>query len=1506
MPLKDKIKTIRTRKNVKAKIFVPRPIEPPEVIEARWKKKKDQIHELGNNISRLRLNVSKDLKNTEDEKLFLTALIIAIIDRTGERIGNNDSARVGHFGVSGLRKRHIKIDGNQVTLKYRGKSGVDQEKTFSSEKIAKGLKQAIKNSPDKRVFTTTEGQWIGSDQVNRYLSTYSVSAKSLRGFYVNQAMVQKLQSMEIPEKEKDRKRLFTKTCKSVAANVGHGSGTCKKHYIVPELPEQYIVHGKIIDLKSQKYYKDGGKVESEESAENKDNKGDFANSENIKKDYINSLSSSDNPIMKAVSLPKYNDLAIREATFLNNRFADVKELKKTTEGEYYIDIDAVRYNRILMDLEKKGYGYIIGDSFTAKDKLFEFTHAVRMFSERKEKGGKKYADGGHIEEGTQSLWMSQGKTPSFPKLESNLHVDVCIVGAGIAGLSCAYELLKRGKSVAILDKGKVGMGETMRTTAHLVNVSDALFSEMKRLHGEDVAKLVVESHTKAIDEIEKISLEEGIRCDFERVDGYLFSDKKRELEKEYGIMEDAGLEHVSFSETVPIESFDAGSAIVFKDQAKFNPFIYISGLSKVVAEMGGRIFTNSDAVKMEGGKKAFVKTKDHTVKCENIIVATDSPVNNLFTLHLRQAPYRTYVISATIPENILEDALYWDTEDPYHYIRVDKVGGELLLTAGGQDHRTGQENNEEKNFGELERWIRHRFPIGEIKYKWSGQIMEPNDRLAFIGRNPGDEDNVFIVTGTAGTGMTYGTIAGMLLSDIITGKKNKLESVYDPSRTTLGDIPKTIEEGFKTTAPYLDWLSSDDKKSLHPGEGKVVSKGFEKIAVYKDENGNVNALSAVCTHLGCIVNFNNAEKSWDCPCHGSRFGLDGEVLNGPAIKPLSHVDLGRDVKMEQGGMCCHGNPDAGYEDGGKTDITPIVKNLTREYLENYDESAKACDINTGNCPDFAEDLYNRIIQGGFGNTKDTDILSTDSFYEIATDISKSDSEGSDDDIWLKLEDYNSPYPKGLKWPKNYYHVWVYHKGKHYDAETPNGVVNLFDLPIFKKKLKYSYEVGGSIHSSSSESNPDIRYEGGSRIPERYKDMGFNKVGQKKKSTRAEKKWMVLAKKGDKYKVVHGGQKGMEDFSQHHDKKRQRRFWNRMGGFDSEKAGDPFSPLYWHKRFGTWEKGGVLEDGVIKVAWIDSATPDIMESKMFDSIEDAIKYAEGKSFLIFELEDSHDDYYKWSLLPYGMYDKYKTALNWADTFNLMETGGEINYGCAHKKEVHSEISETEFRKRKEGMNRIRQREIEAAGGITKYREATWQRKMASGGNVSTFEKEIERKYGIILDLMDYKNGDIVLSRIEIPNTLRGSGTGTKAMEDIIAYADKLKRRIVLTPSTDFGATSVGRLKEFYKRFGFVENKGRNKDFSTSQAMYRDPKMESGGAIKNLKKVMLNGFPYYYDSFTRKLYQHENGTNEIATKDLTINEREQLYNEVHYDRPMWSFVNGGGINRIKEREIMSLFQ
>ncbi len=474
-------------------------------------------------------------------------------------------------------------------------------------------------------------------------------------------------------------------------------------------------------------------------------------------------------------------------------------------------------------------------------------------------------------------------------------------------MTTAYLLAREGKSVAVLDKNSIGGGETANTTAHLSSFPDATYREIERLHGVEGARLAGESHTAAIAQIETIVAEEKIDCDFERVDAYLFlaeGDSETNLHAEYEAINRAGVSVEELAAT-PI-NVDLGPCLHFPNQAQFHPLKYLSGLAVAIKRLGGRIYSHTEAEGVKGGKTAEVKTKNGaTVSAGAIVVATNTPVNDWVKMHTKQAAYRTYAIGVVVDTDSIPKALYWDTADPFHYVRLQRIraGSEVhdVLIIGGEDHKTGQADDAEERFSRLAAWARTRFPgIDDIQYRWSGQIIESMDGLAFIGRNPGDDANVYIVTGDSGVGMTHGTIAGMLIRDLILNRKNSWESLYDPSRKTLRATLTFARENLNVVGEYANWITPGDVgnvSEIKPGTGAVLRHGLSKFAVYRDEAGEVHEMSAVCTHLGCIVAWNSAEGSWDCPCHGSRFDLQGNILNGPAVAPLAHPlkDKAKDV-----------------------------------------------------------------------------------------------------------------------------------------------------------------------------------------------------------------------------------------------------------------------------------------------------------------------------------------------------------------------------------------------------------------------------------------------------------------------------------------------------------------------------------------------------------------------------------------------------------------------------------
>jgi glycine/D-amino acid oxidase-like deaminating enzyme/nitrite reductase/ring-hydroxylating ferredoxin subunit len=500
-----------------------------------------------------------------------------------------------------------------------------------------------------------------------------------------------------------------------------------------------------------------------------------------------------------------------------------------------------------------------------------------------------------------SSWMATATRPTFAPLAGDEKADVCVVGAGIAGLSTAYSLAAAGKSVVVLDDGPIGGGQTQRTTAHLSNAIDDRYFEIERLHGIEGARRAAESHTAAINRIEEIARLEAIDCDFERLDGYLFAptgESPAVLDREWEAARRAGLADVERLKQAPLP-FGAREALRFPNQGQFHPLKFLAGLAQALTKKGGRVFTGTHVQSIKGGAPASVVVADGpTVTCSAVVAATNTPVNDLLAIHTKQAPYITYAIAFRVARGAVMKALYWDTLDPYHYVRLQKLddpnADDELLIVGGEDHKTGQASDQAERWGQLEAWTRERFSqAGPVAHRWSGQVMETIDGLAFIGRNPGDKDNVYIATGDSGMGMTHGMIAGILLTDLILGRDNPWTALYDPARKTVGAAGEFLKENLNVAAQYADWVTSGDVSSesqILPGHGAIIRRGLGKAAVYRDDGGVLHHCSATCPHLGCIVAWNDAEKTWDCPCHGSRFDRLGRVINGPANRSLSPVD----------------------------------------------------------------------------------------------------------------------------------------------------------------------------------------------------------------------------------------------------------------------------------------------------------------------------------------------------------------------------------------------------------------------------------------------------------------------------------------------------------------------------------------------------------------------------------------------------------------------------------------
>jgi glycine/D-amino acid oxidase-like deaminating enzyme/nitrite reductase/ring-hydroxylating ferredoxin subunit len=518
---------------------------------------------------------------------------------------------------------------------------------------------------------------------------------------------------------------------------------------------------------------------------------------------------------------------------------------------------------------------------------------------------------------TQSIWRVGVEVPTYPPLASDTSTDVCVVGAGIAGLTTAYLLAREGRSVIVLNDGAIGDGQTGRTSAHLTAAIDDRFFHIREMHGERVAQLHYQSHAHAIDTIEQIARTEKIDCDLARIDGYLFldpGDSRRTLDQELAASQLAGVAGVELLDTAPAgAAFKTGPCLRFPCQGRFHPMKYLAGLCRAIERHGGRICCGNRVTDVQGGdlsKNELCRATTQegaAVSARAVVVATNTPapINDWAGIYTKQASYRTYLIGVAIPEGAVTDALYWDTGEqvpgrrlrPYHYIRLVPSTGDgrdTTLLVGGEDHKTGQFEDGSAPFLTLERWTREHFALtGDVRFRWSGQVQEPVDALAFIGRAPTAKPNIYVITGDSGMGLTHSTLGAILISDLIAGRNNAWQEIYDPSRKMTASVGEFVKENANAVATFVDYVTGGDVSSveaIRPGTGAILRDGLKKLAVYRDDAGQLTKLSCACTHLGCVVQWNHVEGTWDCPCHGSRFDATGKVVMGPAITDLKRVE----------------------------------------------------------------------------------------------------------------------------------------------------------------------------------------------------------------------------------------------------------------------------------------------------------------------------------------------------------------------------------------------------------------------------------------------------------------------------------------------------------------------------------------------------------------------------------------------------------------------------------------
>jgi glycine/D-amino acid oxidase-like deaminating enzyme/nitrite reductase/ring-hydroxylating ferredoxin subunit len=498
---------------------------------------------------------------------------------------------------------------------------------------------------------------------------------------------------------------------------------------------------------------------------------------------------------------------------------------------------------------------------------------------------------------SKSLWADISVVTNAQPLAGDARCDVVVIGSGIAGLSTAYELAERGLSVMVVDRGKIAGGMTSRTSAHLAPLCDDLMSEMKKLKGIEHSKLFYESQKAAVDRIDEIQRKHRIDCDFRRLDGYLFQGNGMPadvIDQELDTVREVGAP-VHRLVGLPLKGCEDRQVLRYPQQATFHPLKYLAGLAELLVKNDVRLVCDTpvDEVLEENGA-VTIKTGHGTVRSGHVVVATNSPISDRFTLHSKMAPYRTYVIAFAIKSGALPDALYWDTEEPYHYVRLQPgTKGQDFVLVGGEDHKTGEADDADKRFDRLERWVRPLIPgIGDVTHRWSGQVLDTIDYAGFIGRDPGSK-YIYVATGDSGQGLTHGVMGAMLNTSLILDGKSPWAEVYAPGRTPLRAAKNFLSENATALKNFAEYVAPGEVASvdaLKPGHGGIVRRGLNKIAAYRDKEGDLHLCSAACTHLGCHLHWNSFETCWDCPCHGSMFDIDGEPINAPAIGPLAKVD----------------------------------------------------------------------------------------------------------------------------------------------------------------------------------------------------------------------------------------------------------------------------------------------------------------------------------------------------------------------------------------------------------------------------------------------------------------------------------------------------------------------------------------------------------------------------------------------------------------------------------------
>jgi glycine/D-amino acid oxidase-like deaminating enzyme/nitrite reductase/ring-hydroxylating ferredoxin subunit len=500
---------------------------------------------------------------------------------------------------------------------------------------------------------------------------------------------------------------------------------------------------------------------------------------------------------------------------------------------------------------------------------------------------------------TASLWVETTPPTTFSELRESVAVDVAVLGGGIAGITTAVLLKRAGKTVAVIDSRRVVRGATGYTTAKVTAGHGVIYSHLERQFGLDGARLYAQANQAAIDRIAAFVDEHTLDCDFERKANYVYAETASErtrLQDEAEAARRAGLP-ASFVAEVPLPYAVAG-AVRLDDQAQFHPRKYLLPLARSLPGEGSYVFESTPVLSVNDDSPCVVLTESGEVRADRVVCATHLPILDRGLFFAKAHPHRSYAVAARVERDRLPDGMFINVGTPTRSLRTSRDERGPLLLVGGEGHKPGEEPDTERRYRALEEFARRHFGATEFPYRWSTMDFMSVDRVPYIGRLTRRSDRIYAATGFNKWGMTSGTVAAMIIADAILGRDNPWSTLYEAKRLKVrASAARFVREngivGLRFVGDRLRRAREGDPAELRPGEGRLMVVDGRQTAVYRADDGTLHALSPVCKHLGCIVAWNPAERSWDCPCHGSRYSGEGKVLTGPAVRNLDQRELGR-------------------------------------------------------------------------------------------------------------------------------------------------------------------------------------------------------------------------------------------------------------------------------------------------------------------------------------------------------------------------------------------------------------------------------------------------------------------------------------------------------------------------------------------------------------------------------------------------------------------------------------